>query len=400
MENTKKYCLYHTLYAVALSFCSGSILQAFLLNVGLKEGQIYTYDATINIAQVAFLALSVFFSDKIRSSGRFVATNCFTLIPLCLLLALTGFGLLPTTALFLPLVAIAVLSYCFMGVNNTVCYRLPYEVIDMKNYGRITALCGMLSGAFTFGISLFYSFVLSKRQAPSTSAAFFAVATLLLLLAGATVLRMKKHPVEAPSAKRGFDLAVFKNKKTWILLFPNFFRGIATGVISLFAVVAVSAGVIPKELAATLVILLQLATFVGNFFFFHLSRKLKVRQILLFAALAMCALLPLSLLFPSAAVFFVLYFFIRLFMIMVDNAIPVSVTEFIPYAQIGAFTSVRMMVFTLGQAAASFFLLLTEGRLPYPVILLIIALFQLFCCLSYFFVARQSERQSVTPLAK
>ena len=179
------------------------------------------------------------------------------------------------------------------------------------------------------------------------------------------------------------------------MLFPNFFRGIATGVISLFAVVAVSAGILPKELAASLVVLLQLATFCGNFLFFRLSRKRKVRHILLFAAVCMSALLPLSLLFPSAAVFFVLYFLIRLFMIMVDNAIPVSVTEFVPYSQIGAFTSIRMMVFTLGQAAASLFLLLTEGRLPYPVIFLLVAFFQMFCCLSYFLVAKKSEKEEI-----
>ncbi len=393
MENTKKYYLYHTLYAIALSFCSGSILQAFLLGVGLAESQIYAYDAAINIAQVGLMALSVFFSDRIRSSGRFVAANCFTLVPLCAILAAAGFGLLHASILFFPLIAVAILSYCFMGVNNTVCYRLPYEVIDMKQYGRVTAACGMLSGAFTFGLSLFYSFVLSKRAAPSTSAVFFTFAILFLLLAGTTVLRMKKRPVSLAPASRGFGTAVFKNKKTWILLLPNFFRGIATGVIALFAVVAVSAGVIPKEQAASLVILLQLATFCGNFLFFHLSRKRKVRSILLFAAISMCILLPLSLAFPSAIVFFILYFLIRLFMIMVDNAIPVSVTEFIPYAQIGAFTSIRMMVFTLGQAAASLFLLLTEGRLPYPIIFLLIALFQMFCCLSYFFVARASEKE-------
>ncbi|MBQ8908401.1 MAG: hypothetical protein IJY71_07450 [Clostridia bacterium] len=392
MENNKKYYFYSTLYAISLSFFSGSVLQAFLLNVGLEESKIYLYDALINTAQVAMMALSVFFSDKIRSSGRFVAFNCFAFIPLCALLAAAGFGLLPANALFLPLAAVALFSYASMGINNTVVYRFPYEVIDIRQYGKITAVCGMLSGALTFGLSSLYSFAVAGEGASRVSAVAFSLVILLLLLAGITVLRMKKNPVPTPPS-RGFGTAVFKNKKTWILLIPNFCRGIATGVISLFAVFAVSAGAIPKAYAASLVIVLQLANFCGNFLFYRLSGKAKVRKILLLAACGMCVFLPLSLVFPSTVPVFIFYFLIRFFMIMVDDAIPVSITEFVPYSQIGAFTSLRMMLFTLGQAVSSFFLLLTEGRLPYPVILLLVALFQLVCCLSYFFVARQSEKE-------
>jgi hypothetical protein len=57
-----------TTYALALMFCSGTVLQAFLLEYGFSEGLVYAYNAMIQMVQTAIMLASMFFADRIQKT--------------------------------------------------------------------------------------------------------------------------------------------------------------------------------------------------------------------------------------------------------------------------------------------------------------------------------------------
>ena len=79
-----------------------------------------------------------------------------------------------------------------------------------------------------------------------------------------------------------------------------------------------------------------------------------------------------------------------------DTAIPVSITEIIPREQIGAYTSIRMLVFTGAQAVGALIITPIAGFIGYTGLLIFASVLQLICGLSYYFVAVK-EKCTSTP---
>ena len=55
MSNIKKHILYTTLYNVGFMFCSGAIIQTFLLQAGFTAQEVYAFNSLIQIAQVIMM---------------------------------------------------------------------------------------------------------------------------------------------------------------------------------------------------------------------------------------------------------------------------------------------------------------------------------------------------------
>ena len=86
----------------------------------------------------------------------------------------------------------------------------------------------------------------------------------------------------------------------------------------------------------------------------------------------------------------------NVFRFIVDVAIPVLVTQIIPQSQVGAYTSVRMLIFTAGQAVATAilpFLLETFGSTG---TMIFAAVMQLICGGAYWWVAKRNKRRFET----
>ena len=95
----------------------------------------------------------------------------------------------------------------------------------------------------------------------------------------------------------------------------------------------------------------------------------------------------------SGVVWFLVVFFIAYFFRMIiDTAIPVMVTEIIPQEQIGAYTSIRMLIYTAAQAVASLIIMPIVGVVGYTGLLIFASVMQLICGLSYWAVARMRKK--------
>ena len=86
--------------------------------------------------------------------------------------------------------------------------------------------------------------------------------------------------------------------------------------------------------------------------------------------------------------FLVAYFF----RMVIDTAIPVVVTDIIPQEQIGAYTSIRLLVFTGAQAVAGMIIIPIVNIVGYFGLLVFASLMQLICGVAYYVVAKKRVR--------
>ena len=55
MSNIKKYCIYTTLYNLGFTFCTGAIMQTFLIQAGFSAELVYVLNSLMQIMQVAMM---------------------------------------------------------------------------------------------------------------------------------------------------------------------------------------------------------------------------------------------------------------------------------------------------------------------------------------------------------
>ena len=116
---------------------------------------------------------------------------------------------------------------------------------------------------------------------------------------------------------------------------------------------------------------------------------------MLIGVLGLCVFLPLSIIKNDIALFLTLYGVAYLFMICVDTAIPVLITEIIPEDEIGGYTSIRMMVFTAGTAVSTLLISPIANAIGYVGLLAFASICLLICGVSYYVIAILCNRKKL-----
>ena len=79
MSNIKKYCIYTTIYNVGFTFCTGAIMQTFLLQAGFSAEQVYVLNSLMQVMQVAMMLALTFLSGKIKRVKTVTSISCLSL---------------------------------------------------------------------------------------------------------------------------------------------------------------------------------------------------------------------------------------------------------------------------------------------------------------------------------
>jgi len=203
-------------------------------------------------------------------------------------------------------------------------------------------------------------------------------------------MKEKEQPDDMNQSSNKDFIAVFKNKDTYILLLPNFFRGIATGIVSVITIIALSNHILNEKTSSYINIVMQLAMFIGNFFYAFTCKKFSSTRLLLISTIGVCIFLPLCIGFNIVG-FLVLFFVAYFFRMIIDTAIPVVITEIIPQEQIGAYTSIRMLIFMAAQAVAPLLIMPIVNLVGYVGLLIFASVMQLICGLVYYIVAKHRK---------
>ncbi len=396
MSNETKAHISASLYNVGFMFCTGAIVQTFLLQIGFTAQQVYFYNSIAQMAQVLMMIMMIFISPSIKKVKLVTGLSYMSLLALAVVLLITA--VVPSiSGNTLMLIIFGVTFFCFLGtgVYSVISYCVPYYTIDMSNYARFISLQMVFSGAATFTFSSIHTWALANFNYMVAMAVFFAISVFCFVLAFAFCVAMKENKElgrKNGSSKEDY-IAVFKNKDTYILLIPNFTRGLATGVVAVIAVIAISSNIVDEQSSAYINIVMQVAMFTGNLFYAAFCKKLSTTKLLLISAIGGSIFLPLCLAFDTwgfLAVFFIAYFF----RMILDTAFPVVVTEIIPREQIGAYTSIRMLVFTGAQAVAALLITPIVNIVGYVGLLIFASIMQFICAIVYFAVARKRRKEA------
>ena len=396
-KNKAKIYISSTLTAVGMMCCSGSLLQSFLLYIGVNEQNVYLHSSLITAVQAIVMFLLIFFAGKIRSPR--IAKACSYLLLIVMAVAFLVGALLPKiskTYLLWLFIASAV-SYVGYGAYSIFSYVVPYQIMDMREYGKVTSISSVVSGAVTFGLSFLHAYLVSALDYKTLMAWCFVLSAACFLLTAICDFMLKEIAAAPQQKQTGIQelIAVFKNKDVYALLVPNFARGLSMGVYSVVAVLAISKNVVDKTSAAYITVLTYLATMGGNLLLSFLFRKIKAKPLLLISTLGASVTLPL-LFSGGKAVFFSLLFLTTFFRIIVDTCIPVSAAEIIPQSQIGGFTSIRMLVFMAATSVSTLIISLIQGWVGTTGLLIFAVAMQLICGAGYYAVL--AARTKAAPL--
>ena len=393
MSNVKKYCIYTTIYNVGFTFCTGAIMQTFLIQAGFSAEQVYVLNSLMQIMQVAMMLVLTFLS------GRIKGVKTVTSISYLSLSLLTGVFLLGAInpelikrGYVIAVFIVAGISYVGVGLYTILSYCLPYYTIDMKDYGKVTGISTAIAGGVSFLMSLAYSLLLSKFSYMKTTAAFFVIAIVCFIITSIVCasMRVKNAETNKEDRKRNDIISVFKNKNTYILLLPNFTRGLSIGIFNVIATIAISTSILNETTSSYVNVILQIATFAGNVFFAFAYKKFSSKNLLMIATLGLCVSFPLSLELGIVG-FFCCFTIASFFRFVIDTAIPIVITEIIPEEQIGPYTSIRLLVFTGAQAVATLLITPLNTAIGYTGVLIFATVMMLACGVTYYIVARKCK---------
>ena len=396
MSNVKKYCIYTTIYNVGFTFCSGAIMQTFLIQAGFLEEQVYLLNSLMQIMQVAVMLVLTFLSGKIKRVKTVTSISYLSLI------LLTGVFLLGAInpelikrGYVIAVFIVAAVSYVGVGLYTILSYCLPYYTIDMNDYGKMTGISTAIAGGVSFLTSLTYSLLLSKFSYMKTTSSFFLLAIVCFILTSIVCASMQVKSVEAnkEDKEKANVISVFKNKSTYVLLIPNFTRGLSVGIFNVIATIAISTSILNETTSSYVNVILQIATFAGNVFFAFAYKKLSTKNVLLLATLGVCISFPFSLEFGVIG-FFCCFTVASFFRFVTDTAFPVIITEIIPKEQIGPYTSIRMLIFTGAQAVATLLITPLKNAVGYTGVLIFATVMLFICGITYYAVAK-SVKQNV-----
>jgi MFS family permease len=278
------------------------------------------------------------------------------------------------------------------GIHIILGYCLPYFIIDMKEYGKMVGISTAFSGGVSFALSFVHTFCVAKFDYMQVTAWFFILAIVCFILTSIVCLSMKEMNVQVDSVKtKKVDVVdVFKNKDTYLLLLPNFARGLAAGIMNVIAVIGITKGILNEQTSSYVNIVMQVAMLVGNILYVVSCKKISSTTLLIISTIGMCGFLPFCI--GKGMVWFLLLFFLAyLFRMICDTVIPVVVTEIIPLEQIGAYTSIRMLVFTGAQAVATLIIVPIVNVVGYTGLLIFAAIMQFLCGVMYYTVAKNKK---------
>ena len=395
MSNVKKYCIYTTIYNVGFTFCTGAIMQTFLIQVGFSAEQVYLLNSVMQVMQVAMMLVLTFLSGKIKrvKTVTSISNLSLSLLTVVFLMGAINPELIKRGYVIVVFI-VSGISYVGVGLYTILSYCLPYYIIDMKDYGKMTGISTAIAGGASFLMSLVYSLLLSKFSYMKTTAAFFVIAIVCFITTSIVCASMRVKSVEMNKEDREKTdvVAVFKNKNTYVLLIPNFVRGLSIGIFSVIATIAISNSILNETTSSYVNVILQIATFAANVFFAFAYKKFSTKNLLLLATLGVCVSFPFSLELGVIG-FFCCFTIASFFRFVMDTAIPVIITEIIPEEQIGPYTSIRMLIFTGAQAVATLLITPLETAIGYTGVLIFATVMLFICGITYYAVAKSVKQK-------
>lgn len=368
-----------------LLFVGSTLWQGLLLHNGMTNAQIGALSSAGSLAQLTAMALNLRLTDRFKNP---LLVMTFANLPMIVFFALISlFCFLGDKAFLFPvLLACVILYYAAYGFHSIFSYKIPYLTIRMENYGRMTAVGGLLSNIFCVSVSMGIPILLEHIDYMSGMRIFYVACTVCALLSTLFNARLKAiNPLKSGEPVSLKEL--FSDPSVLRLAPANFLRGISMGIIASLTLVASELFTLDSVALSLLVSLTTLGSVLGNLLFSFAGKPRYLSWLCLYSSLGLLVFGPLAAVFGSWAFFAVMFVLIQIAYALVNGTIPVMLAQFTPYRIIGGCTSLRMMETMAGSALSSWILGLvldhTSGMLPSLLLLLAAGLTQVYTGIAY-----------------
>lgn len=354
MGNKAKYYISCILEQFVLVFASGAVLQTVLLEMGLSPEATNQFTGIQTGIQVAAITIFSIWSDRVRNLIRTYGLSCLLFLPLLVFLFLACSGVIGDNIFLLLLYFTAIIYNITYGIAGIVGLKMPYQIFDMKEYGRVSGVTGVvvgiaaliLSGALTW-LQTSFPYLLIIQVGMGAAIIVTLIRTYMLCsLKPIHRFEIKKGPV------RKFNF--FKYKPFSFFIIPNLLRGLSGGLLVMAVSIGYYTGQLDSQSASILAVITSLVTILGCGIYALMAGRITERVILLTSSIGVFLFMPLVTLFDSTAAFLVFYGFAWFMVVFINYAVPVAVTKIADYDTMGRYSAGRMLINNAGNMLAGF----------------------------------------------
>ena len=396
MSNEIKFYIRNGCVYAANLFLSGTLLQTFLSSKGVSSAQIGMVLAALNMAQTITILLFSTVVDKVRNSVRASAIfQMFTPLFALVMLPFTLMQGVSTDVLMTSVLLAGMVHNVFYGFYCILDYRIPYEIIDMRDYGRLNSINSVVGGVLMVAVSGFTTMLLYWFDVGPVFFCMYLFAA--ACMACSTLVTKSMRTVDRP-ASEGTDkktglLSTLRMRAFWALLLPNLMRGFNNGVVGMMATIGIFELGLSAAQSSTMSIAYTIMSVVGPLAFFELQKRVRLHSMLAVCSAAIPAVMALLTLGGTFASFIAVYVVLMLLIGIVDNLMPVLITRIIPYENIGSYTSLRMGTHMAGLSLGSMAAGAALGSVPTAALLAVSGCLQLGSGLVYWMYCRKIKNE-------
>ena len=313
-------------------------------------------------------------------------------IPLCLLFVYLCFVRIEnmTTLFVLIIVAGAFLSIA-TGIHNVLAYKLPYLIIDMEYYGTLLAVSGALIGIFNVLFTVI-SQQLQMKLGYMTAMQYITiiiVAFLGIFLIATGTMKEKMTTAYNETRER---INLLRYKPFLALIIPNIARGFCLGMVTMIITIGYFTNLIDGVSANYIIIITNVMQITASFSFSKISMIVPEKYVLLFSSIIVAIMMPL-LTIGNTTMFLVVYSILYFVIIILNNAVPLTVTKIIDYKVAGQYSAGRMLLNTLGTSLAGFLCIPMFKMIGVVPTLAIAGGMQMVSGVGYYWVMRRIEKK-------
>ncbi len=388
MKNETKYYWMTVLYTL-VTFAASSVLQAFLLELGLSAETVSVYISVTQIVQMGIMLSLGGWIERVKNVILLCAAVMGAQVLMILLLLFFSFFPQGSDWYKIMLVyGVGIPVNVAIGIYGIVSYKFPYRVIDMRKYGTITGISGAAGGIVGILFSALMTYFVARYP-------YFSVMKVVMILGIFSSIscfwvtascRDTGFSVEKKERKR---IKLFSYKPFWVLLIPNLFRGIHGGVYGISVAIGYHLKLLDSTTATLLLVITNVATILSSLFYSLVARKKKVEKwLILVSAIVMVITMP-WMVGGKSRTFLVMYTITYVAFHLINNAVPVGLTKVIDYEVIGQFSAWRMACFALGNAIAGMIAIPLIDRIGGVEVMVLASIFQVISSWVYFWYMKQ-----------
>lgn len=392
-KNRLIFFLENMFYSCANLLATGTVIQTFMLEIGINESKVSFYISAMQVIQTLIMLLISKAVENIKNvfSGLAVAYSAYIpFFAVMLYLCISNGITLETKYIIIFIVGFVLNS--FYGVISTLSYKLPHKIMDIKNYGSMIGQSGVISGIACILITAVMSLFIEKFSYFSVMSAVSIAGIVFGFLA--VVLCFMFTPISNEiKGNSDIKINIFKYKPFYQLIIPNFMRGFNYGIVNLITVIGYYCNILDSDSASIVAIITHVAMLLSSQSYVFLAKKCANGLLCLISSVIVCIVAPFMVLTGIKSIFYILYFVIFLFVNYISISIPVLVAEKIDYNCLGQYTAWRMALFTFGIGAGGVVVPLLLKYVGAIGTLVVCGIAVLPCGIGYYMFERQSKIQ-------